>query len=69
VTATSKFTVVAPPRSTRGIDTRGLLMAVFMVALFVTAIAGLEVAATTGHTTAGLVVALVAGGSFSTAFC
>jgi hypothetical protein len=44
-------------------------MAFFMFALFITAIAGMAVAASTGHTTAGLVVALVAGGSFSTVFC
>jgi hypothetical protein len=44
-------------------------MAFFMFALFVAAIAGMAVAASTGHTTAGLVVALVAGGSFCTIFC
>jgi hypothetical protein len=67
VTQPSKSLVA--PRSSRAIDARRLLMALFMLCLFVAAIAGLDVAATTGHTTAGLVVALVAGGSFSTVFC
>jgi hypothetical protein len=68
VNRTSKSVVVAP-RSSKAIDSHRLLMAFFMLTLFVAAVAGIEVAATTGHTTAGLVVALVAGGSFSTVFC
>jgi hypothetical protein len=44
-------------------------MAFFVVAVFVASVAAIMVAASTGHTTAALAIALVAGGSFSAALC
>jgi hypothetical protein len=45
-------------------------MAFLAVTIFICAVAGVVAAASTGHETAALVIALVAGGSFLTAaFC
>lgn len=66
---TSKF-VVASPRASKTIDPRRLLMAFFVVAIFIASVAAVMVAASTGHPTAALSIALVAGGCFASGiFC
>lgn len=54
------------PRSGAAVNSHRLFMAFLAVTIFISAVA----AASTGHETAALVIALVAGGSFMTAaFC
>lgn len=65
----SKSLVSTPPRSGRAIDSHQLLLAFFLVGLLIAVVAAIMLAASTGHVTAALVIALVAGGSFSTILC
>ncbi|EFG75800.1 hypothetical protein HMPREF0591_4329 [Mycobacterium parascrofulaceum ATCC BAA-614] len=46
-----------------------MLLAVAVVIAFIAAVTGIVVAASTGHTTAALAIAIVAGGWFSAALC
>ncbi|GAA4542928.1 hypothetical protein [Mycobacterium paraffinicum] len=64
----SKHVVVAP-RPSGVVHSHRILLAVFVVMALIAAITGIVVAASTGHTTAALVIALVAGGWFSAALC
>ncbi len=58
------------PRSGAAVNSHRLFTAFLAVTTFICAIVGVVAAATTGHETAALVIALVAGGSFLTAaFC
>lgn len=58
------------PRSGAAVNSHRLFMAFLAVTIFISAVAGVVAAASTGHETAALVIALVAGGSFVTAaFC
>lgn len=63
-----KYVVVAP-RASGAVHSHRILLALVMVMAFIAAITGVVVAASTGHTTAALVIALVAGGWFSAALC
>lgn len=61
---------VVAPRSGAAISSHRLLMAFLVVTVFIAAIVSVVAAATMGHGTAALVIALVAGGSFlAAAFC
>ncbi len=61
---------VVAPRAGAAVNSHRLLMAFLAVTIFICAIVGIVAAATTGHGTAALIIALVAGGSFSAAaFC
>lgn len=46
-----------------------ILLALLVTGIFVAAVAGIVVTASMGQTTAALIIALVAGGSFSTVLC
>jgi len=59
--------VVVAARPRDAIHPHRVLMALFVVAIFICAVAGVIVMASMGQTTAALVIALVAGGSFCTA--
>lgn len=64
----SSKAVVAHPGG--AVNSHRLLMAFLTVTVFICAIVAVVAAAATGHGTAALIIALVAGGSFSTAaFC
>ncbi|OBG63409.1 hypothetical protein [Mycobacterium sp. E3339] len=63
-----KYVVVAP-RATGAVRSHRILLALAVVMAFIAAVTGIVVAATTGDTTAALVIALVAGGWFSAALC
>jgi hypothetical protein len=58
---------VAAARPHDAIHPHRVLMALLVVAIFICAVAGVVVMASMGQTTAALVIALVAGGSFCTA--
>lgn len=61
---------VVAPRAGAAVNAHRVLMALLAVTIFICAIVGVVAAATTGHETAALIIALVAGGSFSAAaFC
>ncbi|BBZ47123.1 hypothetical protein [Mycobacterium parmense] len=57
----------AAPRPRGASGSHPMLMAAFVVTIFISAIVGIVVAASMGQTTAALIIALVAGGSFSAA--
>lgn len=61
---------VVAPRSGAAVNSHRLLTAFLAVTIFICAIVGVVAAASTGHETAALVIALVVGGGFSAAaFC
>lgn len=61
---------VVAPRAGAAVNSHRLLMAFLTVTIFICAIVSVIAAASTGHGTAALIIALVAGGSFlSAAFC
>lgn len=61
--------VTVTPRSSGAINPHRVLMALLLVAIFISAVVAVIVAASMGQTTAALIIALVAGGCFSTALC
>ena len=61
--------VVVAPRPSGAISSHRILLALVVAMALIAAITGVVVAASTGHTTAALVIALVAGGWFSAALC
>ncbi|WP_374022414.1 hypothetical protein [Mycobacterium sp. HNNTM2301] len=63
-----KYVVVAP-RASGAVHSHRILLALVVVTALIAAITGVVVAASTGHATAALVIALVAGGWFSAALC
>lgn len=65
----SRKHVIVAPRAGGAIHSHRILLAVGVVMAFAAAVTGVVVAASTGHTTAALVIALVAGGWFSAALC
>ena len=57
-------------RSSGAIRPHGVLFALFIVTIFISAVVGIVVAAASGQTNAALIIALVTGGCFSAAaFC
>ncbi|BBZ74116.1 hypothetical protein [Mycobacterium paraseoulense] len=64
-----KKPVVAVPRPSGAIHPHRTMLAVAIVVALTAAITGTVVAASTGHTTAALVIAVVTGGWFSAALC
>jgi len=61
---------VVAPRSGAAVNSHRLLTAFLAITIFICAIVGVVATASTGHETAALIIALVAGGSFLTAaFC
>jgi hypothetical protein len=65
----SKPTIVSP-RWDRAITSHRLVLAVLMVAIFISAVGGIVVSMSMGQTTTATVIALIAGGFFSAAiFC
>ena len=68
VNRSSKPAIVTP-RFSGAINPHRVLMAILMVAIFISAIVAVVVAASMGQTTAALIIALVAGGCFSTVLC
>ena len=58
---------LAAQRSVGAASSHRILMAALVVTIFISAIVGIVVAASTGHATLALIIALVAGGSFCAA--
>lgn len=59
--------VAVAPRAGAAVNPHRLLVALLTVTVFIASIVGVVAAATMGQHTAALVIALVAGGSFSAA--
>lgn len=64
----SKYVVVAP-RPSGAVHSHRILLALVVVIALIAAITGVIVAASTGHATAALVIALVASAWFCAALC
>lgn len=62
--------IIVTPRWNRAITSHRVVLALFMVTIFMSAVAGIVVSLSMGQETTATVIALVAGGFFSAAvFC
>jgi hypothetical protein len=62
--------IIVTPRWDRVITSHRAVLVVFMVVIFLSAVAGIALTLSAGQTTAAITIALIAGGFFSAAaFC